>query len=211
MKMNTIQGKQNMETTQQQRGANCIEGFRCPECGNFERFKIVATSAFTMEADGSEEYEGVEWDNDSHCTCPNCCFGGLVRDFLPGAAESFEERLAALRAEWERTVGESDENRTFVCWLAAEYPAIVPVAYVSEWEEGIVETSAMLDLQTGEVAGIEVSDDGGEYESLIREYIADGDWRIKAEVELLPDDTTRVTGKDDLEALRNHFHFKPNC
>lgn len=38
------------------------------------------------------------------------------------------------------------------------------VHYISFWEEGIVITSANLNLETGEITDIEASDEGQEYE-----------------------------------------------
>lgn len=47
------------------------------------------------------------------------------------------------------------------------------VEYDSVWDEGTVTTQAVLDLQTGEVTSIGVSDDGEDYENLQYEEIRD--------------------------------------
>lgn len=47
----------------------------------------------------------------------------------------------------------------------------VKVLYVSRWEEGNVETEALLNLETGEVYDIESSDEGAEYEYHIEDVI----------------------------------------
>lgn len=85
----------------------------------------------------------------------------------------------------------------------------VPVRFVSSWEEGEVETAAMLDISSGEVSDIETSNDGESehYESLIKEYIAVADGSIAAKVELAPNDEYRVASADDLEQLRAHFNY----
>lgn len=85
----------------------------------------------------------------------------------------------------------------------------VPVRFVSSWEEGSIETAAMLDLSSGEVGDIETSndDESEHYESLINEYITVADGSIKAKVELAPNDEYRVVSLDDLEQLRAHFNY----
>jgi hypothetical protein len=45
------------------------------------------------------------------------------------------------------------------------------VTFVSSWHEGEVRSRARLDLKTGEVRDIEVSELGEDYEHLIEEYI----------------------------------------
>lgn len=142
----------------------------------------------------------VDLEKSAKCTNEEGISMGSAR-----AESSFENRLGGIRSEWEHAVGESDESRNFLDWLSAEHPAIVPVVYTSSWEEGNVETSAILDLETGEVADIGVSDQGAEYEHLIKEFIEVAGGIVQAQVELLPDDTTRVISKDDLESLRAHF------
>lgn len=64
------------------RGEGCIEGMRCPECGNHERFIIEAATSTMFEKDGSSDYGGdMTWDNDSYCRCPECDKEGEVADF----------------------------------------------------------------------------------------------------------------------------------
>ena len=45
------------------------------------------------------------------------------------------------------------------------------VEYISDWEEGLVESHAELDVVTGEVGSIEEAGYGDDYEFLNREYI----------------------------------------
>lgn len=79
-----------------QRGTNCLEDFRCPICGNFEHFKIVALSTFTVDQDGTEDPEGCEWDDNSPCICSECDHHGNVRDFL--SREAMQDRLVYFEA-----------------------------------------------------------------------------------------------------------------
>ena len=47
----------------------------------------------------------------------------------------------------------------------------INVTYRSEWEEGVVDTEAKLNLDTGEIFDIETSDEGSDYEIHIRDLI----------------------------------------
>ena len=60
---------------------NCLEGYECPNCGQFKRFKIYVETLMEMEDMGSGEHEGVEWDDDSHILCPECGHGGKAATF----------------------------------------------------------------------------------------------------------------------------------
>ncbi len=50
---------------------NCLEGIQCPQCGNADRFRIVATSLFTVTDDGTEDHGDVEWDSTYRGTLPS--------------------------------------------------------------------------------------------------------------------------------------------
>lgn len=86
-------------------------------------------------------------------------------------------------------------------------PDVVRVRYTSEWAEGNVTTLAKLEISTGRVFDIEVSEDGAENEHLIREYISPvsgGD----AEVEV--EDQKRIDLKDqnfDADQFRPQLGF----
>ena len=60
---------------------NCLEGIKCPACGNEDRFRIAATSLFTVTDDGTEDYTEVDWDDDSYADCPECHRHGALKDF----------------------------------------------------------------------------------------------------------------------------------
>lgn len=80
---------------------------------------------------------------------------------------------------------------------------IVNVVFVSAWSEGEVRTSAGLDVQTGEVFDIEVSECGAEFEHLIEEYIETVTGVVKASVVCQPGDGSyRVARLEDLDAFR---------
>lgn len=73
---------------------NCLDGFRCPECGNFGPFRIFVTArGMTWVTDeGTDGVEGgVEWDDDSCCECTDCGHAGKVREFLGKPAPVFDD------------------------------------------------------------------------------------------------------------------------
>jgi len=61
---------------------NCLEGMKCPKCGQEDSLKIEATCLFTVTDDGTEdEGNGHEWDDTNYCECPGCAHHGTVADF----------------------------------------------------------------------------------------------------------------------------------
>lgn len=66
----------------------------------------------------------------------------------------------------------------------------IAVVFESRWEEGVIETNAKLDLDSGVVFDIVESDAGSEYENLIGEFVVVGDREVAVEVE--PDDNYRI-------------------
>ncbi len=61
-------------------GEGCIEGWACPNCGQFERFVVEATSMFEVEADGTDQCGDVEWSVTNYVRCPECEWQGTVKD-----------------------------------------------------------------------------------------------------------------------------------
>lgn len=70
---------------------NCLENIRCPDCGNEDRFRIEATSLFTVTDDGTDDYCDVQWDKDSYAECAECHRHGTLKEFTTGAPASAEE------------------------------------------------------------------------------------------------------------------------
>jgi predicted RNA-binding Zn-ribbon protein involved in translation (DUF1610 family) len=60
---------------------NCLEGIKCPACGNEEQFRIAGRALFTVTDDGTEDHGDIEWDDDSYADCPECGRHGTLRDF----------------------------------------------------------------------------------------------------------------------------------
>lgn len=63
---------------------NCLENIRCPECGNEDRFFIVATILADVTDDGADvaEHSDVEWDRSSEARCPDCGRAGEWASFF---------------------------------------------------------------------------------------------------------------------------------
>jgi len=63
---------------------NCLAGFKCPQCGNEDKFGIACDVVYEFTDDGSDKLlsDGLEWDNDSYCECRNCLKAGVVKDFI---------------------------------------------------------------------------------------------------------------------------------
>lgn len=51
---------------------NCLEGFKCPSCGNEDGFYIAGSALFHVTDDGTSTYEEVEWEDDSFARCAKC-------------------------------------------------------------------------------------------------------------------------------------------
>jgi hypothetical protein len=81
--------------------SNCLEGIRCPACGQEDRFKITALITCAVTDNGSEPVGDHEWDDDSSTRCSVCGFDGKLRNFrsrnlLPPDPEGMNDS----RAKW---------------------------------------------------------------------------------------------------------------
>jgi hypothetical protein len=63
------------------KNTNCLEGIKCPGCGNEDRFVITVTALATVTDDGFTRMEGGDWDDSSHIRCPECGADGAVATF----------------------------------------------------------------------------------------------------------------------------------
>ena len=64
---------------------NCLEGFKCPECGHDESFFINVTSSYEalMTDAGVVQGKGdADYDRNSACRCGHCAHQGVVGDFI---------------------------------------------------------------------------------------------------------------------------------
>ena len=61
---------------------NCLEGIRCPTCGNEDRLFISSSCLFEVTDEGAEPLDAnVEYGKDSHAICPVCDHRGLLEEF----------------------------------------------------------------------------------------------------------------------------------
>lgn len=70
-------------TTKQEAGRNPnlyspLYRFKCPKCGQYERFEITVKTVLEVTDDGQEDIGDHEWDRDSFCRCPECGWQGTV-------------------------------------------------------------------------------------------------------------------------------------
>jgi Zn ribbon nucleic-acid-binding protein len=81
---------------------NCLEGLRCPDCGNADRLRIVARIMADVTDDGAEMAHGsqMDWDDDSMAVCPECDHDGPLAGFRDRRLPPDPERMNDSRAEW---------------------------------------------------------------------------------------------------------------
>ena len=60
---------------------NCLEGLRCPKCGQEDRFFIAGGALFEVTDEGSEAVGDHEWGNESSTRCPECSHAAVLKDF----------------------------------------------------------------------------------------------------------------------------------
>lgn len=62
---------------------NCLEGIRCPNCGQADRLFITATIRADVTDDGADiaDGSGMHWDDASLAICPECDMDGPLAEF----------------------------------------------------------------------------------------------------------------------------------
>lgn len=67
---------------------NCLEGMRCPKCGQEDEILVQGTSWLSLKDEGSDFYAAstkgisdVEYHDDSLAACPECDYQGELGDF----------------------------------------------------------------------------------------------------------------------------------
>jgi hypothetical protein len=60
---------------------NCLEGIRCPNCGQEDRFHINAVITCLVTDAGSEPVGDHYWDLTSFTYCPECEYQGTLKHF----------------------------------------------------------------------------------------------------------------------------------
>ncbi len=68
---------------------NCLQGTRCPACGNEDRFRIQVLTMAIVTDDGAEvEHGDMEWDATSFAECAVCHEHGMLSHFRAQSHES---------------------------------------------------------------------------------------------------------------------------
>lgn len=75
---------------------NHLEGIKCPDCGQEDRFIIAASVKVEVTDDGADIASpfygtGFEWDDDSYTRCPECDREGTLKDFSLNRVQAVPE------------------------------------------------------------------------------------------------------------------------
>ena len=60
---------------------NCLEGLRCPACGEYDMLLIEVRTVIEITDEGTGDFGDTEWDENSYCECSQCTYHGKVADF----------------------------------------------------------------------------------------------------------------------------------
>jgi hypothetical protein len=108
---------------------NCLEGIRCPKCGQKDRFFIHASITAEVTDDGAEVAPSprgdIEWDRNSATECAECGYSACLKHFrkLPPDPEGMNDKRAAWAGASLRTfidetgVDEEDALGDLLCDL----------------------------------------------------------------------------------------------
>jgi hypothetical protein len=68
---------------------NCLEGFKCPKCGQEDEILLWVANWVSLKDDGSDPFADslknlgdLEWDGSTSGMCPVCKFKGNMRKFF---------------------------------------------------------------------------------------------------------------------------------
>jgi len=83
--------------TRTSNNTNCLEGVKCPKCGQEDLFKIAARVIVEVSDDGTEDQGGdYEWDQAAFCQCCECDHAGQLADFT---IENWNKKKPKKKAE----------------------------------------------------------------------------------------------------------------
>lgn len=74
--------------------SNCLEGVKCPVCGNEAAFRVVATASFLLTDDGTDFGEQVEYDANSPVSCVECSWSGVWSEASEGDPKPVDRESA---------------------------------------------------------------------------------------------------------------------
>jgi len=114
---------------------NCLEGIKCPGCGQTDEFLVYASMWVSLTDDGTDPHAdsvdnmgGTEYDENSPTRCPKCDYEGELGEFdlrIPKVTP--EQTIATAEAEdaeyplsdWQYEVSNGDTYRGYLEWVAA--------------------------------------------------------------------------------------------
>lgn len=102
---------------------NCLEGVKCPACGNEDRLLIASHVIAEVTDDGADVASpmygtGFEWDDGSYARCPECDREGTLRDFRdvpPTPTENRPYSVLLLYPDYANDGG----SETYYAWVEA--------------------------------------------------------------------------------------------
>jgi hypothetical protein len=86
-------GIPTMPTTDGNPNVNCLQGMRCPSCGDFGPFSIQVTQRGMVRVsdNGTDFIDGnVEWEDESECECLACRHTATVAEFRGEPKPAFD-------------------------------------------------------------------------------------------------------------------------
>jgi hypothetical protein len=122
---------------QKKEPTNCLAGWRCPNCGDAEKFRIdraVQHLTVYLSDDGTEDGNGgVETDfpDDASCSCLSCGHAGTVKDFLLATADTVEIAVVAPKQTKTELIKElareaiSIQDASNLCGLSLRYHEVL--------------------------------------------------------------------------------------
>jgi len=83
--------------TRTSKNTNCLEGVKCPKCGQEDLFKIGASVIVEVSDGGTEDQGGdYEWNEAAFCQCCECDHTGKLADFT---TENWDRKKPKKKAE----------------------------------------------------------------------------------------------------------------
>jgi hypothetical protein len=94
---------------------NCLEGIKCPDCGNDGPFTVSVRGWAVLTDDGLQSVQDADWEDDSMTYCARCSKEGPWESFkIPKAkarARAILDEFNALQAEYEKSVAEDQREK----------------------------------------------------------------------------------------------------
>ena len=85
------------------KNANCMQGLRCPKCGQDEELLVWAEMCVSLtdagtdpHADSTRNHGGTEWNETSMTECPACGFSAMMAAFVAPADKRKTARAVSM-------------------------------------------------------------------------------------------------------------------